>query len=136
MDKTDLGVMRTFFVVNTNYKCFLYLENSGRRYILKWKYRHFRKLLSDWSANQRPTIWYSRVRFLFNYPYRQMNMFVLFSVYHWIDSENPLFRLKTRPVLPERVLLIKRVLGANTAIAGEFLTTFWSLINFVWNVGT
>ena len=35
IDKTDLGVLRTFFVANKNYECFLYLENSGRRYILK-----------------------------------------------------------------------------------------------------
>lgn len=63
LDKTDLGVLRTFFVVNTHYKCFLYLENSGRRYILKWKYRHFWKLRSDWSANPRPPIWFSGKHF-------------------------------------------------------------------------
>jgi hypothetical protein len=35
MNKTDIGVLRTFFVGNKNYKLFLYLKNSGRKYILK-----------------------------------------------------------------------------------------------------
>ena len=31
-------------------------------------------------------------------------------------------------------LILERVLCANTAKAWEFLTTFWSLIHFLWNV--
>jgi hypothetical protein len=33
IDKIDLGVLSTLFVANKNCKCYVYLENSGRRYI-------------------------------------------------------------------------------------------------------
>jgi hypothetical protein len=49
--KTLLGGLLTFCPVNLSRESLLCLENSGRRYILKQKFCHFCKNVSDWTSH-------------------------------------------------------------------------------------